>query len=186
MDYGARSSHVPTTLPSTPFVPCLCSSDQPSAGHPHLHMRKLMLSCCPLCSWVTGLSYFVSWFAYLAFCFSPILQNEGFVYKVAETLVVENWDNRETLVVWIGTTGRHTNVHCLSGVTLSSWRAITWLHHVSCQHTFPNTEFPAQSSLLGSSWSSWIRINLRCFKRESFVSCLTSEGPFGRRHLFRV
>lgn len=50
-----RSSDVPTTLPSTSFVPHLCSSDQPSADHPHLHTTKLMFSCCVLCSRVTGL-----------------------------------------------------------------------------------------------------------------------------------
>lgn len=60
-------------------------------------------------------------------------------------------------------------------MTLTSQRSIALLRPVSCQNDFPDTQFPAPVFLLGSGWSSWIRITLGCFNRESFVTCFTTE-----------
>lgn len=174
MDYG--SSDVHTTLPGTSFVPHLCSSGRPSAEHPHLHMSKVMPSFSPLGSWVTtGLSYFIpsdlhTWLSVLVPFYSMKDLSTGWQRLL----------QLESLFIWIVTTGRHSNAQCLSGVTLSSRRSITYLA-ASCvlPKYLPEHRVSSPVFLLGSGWSSWIRITLGYFNRESFVNVWHLRGILG-------
>lgn len=109
----------------------------------------------------------------LSLCFSPILQNEGFVYRVAVALVVGkpvylNCDNRET-----------------HQCTLPSRRDLEFLKvdHFAASCVLPKClpEHWVSSSvfLLGSGWSSWIRITLEYFNRESVVNAWHLRGILG-------
>lgn len=153
-------SHHPLCVP----VPPPLFFNQPSADHSHLHPNTDAQLLAAGQSSHLSVLFWLSGFPYFSVSFNPFLQKwRAHPQGVRGSLwLKKNCLNCEC---------------CLPGVSLRSWRLILpkeerWLRYVLYLVEYLPAHWVSSPVflLLGSGWSSWMRITLRCFDRVIHLS----------------